>query len=118
MSTWEISFPPPTPPWSTNKTLHWAKRAILKKDWRGTTCIMARSLRNLPPCNVQVEIPFTTNARRDPHNYTGTVVKSIIDGLVDAGVWPDDTVGYVTVMDPICYKGDEVRIRLTERAEE
>jgi len=28
--------------------------------------------------------------RRDPHNYMPTV-KAIIDGLVDAGVWPDDT---------------------------
>jgi hypothetical protein len=41
----------------------------------------------------------TDRRRRDPHNYFATV-KPIIDGLVDAGLWPDDTPAWVTTTEP------------------
>lgn len=53
------------------------------------------------PIAVQVTLPFRSGRRRDPHNYTGTVVKAIVDGLKDAGLVPDDTPEWVTVLDPI-----------------
>jgi hypothetical protein len=49
---------------------------------------------------VCVTIGFHTNRRRDPHNYVGTIVKSIIDGLVMADVWPDDNPEWVVVVEP------------------
>ncbi len=49
----------------------------------------------LPPSVVQIDIPFTQNRRRDPHNYCGTVLKAIIDGLVEINYWPDDTPEWV-----------------------
>jgi hypothetical protein len=52
------------------------------------------------PCIVQVHIGFRQHRRRDPHNYVGTIVKSIVDGLVLAGVWPDDTPEWVQVAEP------------------
>lgn len=64
------------------------------------------------PCDVQVVLGFHTNRRRDPHNYIGTVVKSLIDGLVLAGVWPDDNPEYVTVLEPQC----KVHTGMTGRA--
>lgn len=54
------------------------------------------------PCQVRVVIQFRTNHKRDPHNYVGTVVKSIIDGLVLANVWPDDNSMWVEVLEPQC----------------
>lgn len=37
--------------------------------------------------------------RRDPHNYFPTV-KPVVDGLIDAGLWPDDTPEWVTTTEP------------------
>ena len=47
------------------------------------------------PAEVHVTIPFPVHRRRDPINYARTV-KAIVDGLVRAGAWPDDTPDYVT----------------------
>lgn len=116
-----IRFRPPCPPWSENKTLHWAQRSRMKRMWRETARdygALARGRVYRAPefgVNVQVTIPFTRGGRRDPHNYTGTVVKSIIDGLTDAGYWPDDGATWVTVLDPILVVGDEVIVTLTSR---
>jgi len=50
-----------------------------------------------------VEIPFPQRRIRDPHNYCGTVVKAVIDGLVMGGAWPDDTPEYVGHLEPSLY---------------
>lgn len=60
------------------------------------------------PCLVVVELGFHTNRRRDPHNYIGTVCKSLIDGLVLAGLWPDDNPEWITVREPILTVHDRV----------
>ena len=44
---------------------------------------------SLERARLVVEIAFPDRRRRDPHNYMATV-KPIVDGLVDAGVLPDD----------------------------
>jgi hypothetical protein len=53
------------------------------------------------PCTVTVHLGFHTNRRRDPHNYVGTVCKWIVDGLVMAGLWPDDNPEYVSLAEPV-----------------
>lgn len=53
------------------------------------------------PCEVTVQLGFYEHRARDPHNYVGTVVKSIVDGLVIADVWPDDTPEWVKVNEPV-----------------
>lgn len=53
------------------------------------------------PLIVVATLSFRTNQRRDPHNYTGTVVKAMVDGLTLAGLIPDDTAEFVSVLDPI-----------------
>ncbi len=55
----------------------------------------------LPACNVCVELQFRMRRTRDPHNYIGTIVKSIIDGLIYAHAWPDDNPAYITILEPI-----------------
>jgi len=62
---------------------------------------------------IKMGLPFAHRRRRDPHNYIGTVVKWTIDGLVQAGVWPDDTAEYVKVTDPVLLVGSTlVAVRL------
>lgn len=79
--------------------------------------------RAMPPCDVYVSLPVPGNYHRDPHNYEVTA-KPIVDGLVMAGVWADDTPEYVN-MKPIALRpvspGEwlkhKVIIRLVSRGE-
>lgn len=120
----KITFPPPGKPWSTNKdrNLHPQERAGRIAEWKGVTkaayvgwCGRRRVRRALNPALVRVHIPFSVNRRRDPHNYCGTVVKAIIDGLVLAGAWEDDTPEFVEHLAPVLYKGDEVIVELFQK---
>jgi len=87
---------------SLNDRLHWAQKATLNRMWRkaahgaavmAQTPVHGRSL-------VNVSLPVrNVNQRRDAHNFIATV-KPIIDGLVDAGVWPDDNGRYVVTDEP------------------
>lgn len=106
----------PAPPLSMNecKGKHWKLIADLLDPWRDTTAWLAKPKRRQVhafiaehgfPVKVQVTIPFGVERRRDPHNYVGTVVKSVVDGLVIARWFPDDTAAYVTVLDPLLVVG-------------
>lgn len=118
----EIAFSRPAAPWSINERLSYRARARLTREWRGMTKIHALSWRNTHrsewnrhkdrPALVCVTLPFDSTRRRDPHNYTSTVVKAVIDGLVDAGLWPDDTPQWVTVADPVIAVGHTVSVRI------
>jgi crossover junction endodeoxyribonuclease RusA len=115
----EIRYPTPGRIWSTNddRTMHWAVRSRLVREWRDTTAIIARMQKVQPqgPSIVTIDLRFSRNGRRDPMNYVGTCLKAAIDGLVDAGVWPDDTPDWVEIRQPNLIIGgpDEVVIRIT-----
>lgn len=99
----DLTFPRPTQPLSINRVKHWAQRRRLCQPWRDATFALAHNRRDgwgATPVTVQVVIPFDKPARRDAHNYTGTVVKAVVDGLVLARIVPDDTPEWVTVLDP------------------
>lgn len=121
-----LEFRPPGRPVSMNdiQSKHWSVRRRVLEPWRDAAWASAKMARAelLPesngffrPSRVRVWLPFANNRRRDPHNYTSTVVKAIIDGLVLAKVWPDDTAEWVEVMDPTLYQGTEVRVLLLPR---
>lgn len=63
-------------------------------------------------CRVHVTIAFPQKRRRDPHNYTGTIVKAAIDQLVAMDVWPDDTPEWVVTTEPVLVVGGDCVIRL------
>lgn len=116
----ELRFVPPTRPWSTNdeRRQHWAVRARLVKAWRETAAWTATAARPGPlgPSIVHVSIPFGRGGRRDPMNYVGTIVKAVIDGLVDAGCWPDDTPEWVEIRQPALeVGGTDVIITISPR---
>ena len=114
----EISFPPPAAVWSTNDgyRMHHMARARRVKFWRTTARLYAAQLGAQPPSVVKVTIPFSRRGRRDPMNYVGTVVKAVIDGLVDAELWPDDTPDYVQIVQPVLEVGELVKIELSPMA--
>ena len=111
----DLAFIAPTRPLSVNEGGHWAAKRRRLKPWQDAAWVTARNylvkasrtprapmgFSGPEPITVQVVLPFKTTQRRDPHNYTGTVVKAVVDGLVRAGLVPDDTAEWVTVLDPI-----------------
>lgn len=99
--------PAPAKPLSLNEMngMHWADRRRRTEPWKALAIVMARqaglpALIGAAPCTVTVTIPVRGMYRRDPHNYV-PVVKAVVDGLVRAGVWPDDIPEYVTVNEPV-----------------
>lgn len=109
-----ITFPPPAKLLSANDRDHWRKRAQLVRAWRQHTFLLVAAL-NLgpqPPSVVHLTLPVRDRRRRDPMNYYPTL-KAVVDGLVDAGCWPDDTPDYVRTVEPVLDPdADVVMIRL------
>jgi Holliday junction resolvase RusA-like endonuclease len=68
-----------------------------------------------PPSHIEVELPFDrSSSNRDPSNFF-PAVKAIVDGLVDAGLWADDTADYVSISEPVLKKGGQVVVRIVDR---
>lgn len=113
-----LEFPAPARTPSINQVNgeHWARYYEDKKAWQGVAKLSLRLDASiglpLSPSKVTVTIPFKQNRRRDPHNYVGTVVKWIIDGLVYACAWPDDTPEWVTVIEPVLVKDSELMVKV------
>jgi hypothetical protein len=125
----ELNFIAPTRPLSINESnrLHWASRKRRLDPWR--LCVRAAYNSASPkaivavkdkPIEIAVTISFPRAGRRDAHNYTGTVVKTIVDELVRCGLVPDDTPDWVTVKDPaiLLDKSEKVSIVVTARTNE
>jgi Holliday junction resolvase RusA-like endonuclease len=120
-----LKFPAPAVPRSVNDEPRSVRARIArtheKQAWRDrayyATCATVRSKpdRARGPSEVRVTIPFATSRRRDPHNYTTTVVKPIIDGMRLAGVWPDDNADWVEVRDSRLVVGGPVIVTVTPR---
>ena len=117
-----LTFPAPAEPVSVNDTKgrHWAAVSARTDPWRDLAHVVSRQglagyarAREVWPAQaitVQVDLPFRTRRRRDPHNYTGTVVKAVVDGLVRGGVIPDDTPEWATILEPtISIQPDKTR---------
>lgn len=107
-----ITFPRPTKALlSMNDRHHWARKAKDVRSWRDAASIAARgfawaytkrgiALKEFKPSMVVITLDVPDKRRRDPANFF-PCVKAIVDGLVDAGWWPDDTPEYVTVCEPV-----------------
>ena len=106
-----IEFRTPSRMLSSNERVHFMSKARITKSWRDAACYAAiaatpgQRARALPPCRVRVSLPVPDRRRRDPSNYVGTVVKALVDGLVDAGLWQDDTPDFVEIVQPLLIVG-------------
>lgn len=101
-----VSFERPTQLMSMNDRIHWSVDRRRARAWRQATGWAAidqlgttPAARRKGPSIVTVTLPVHSDRDRDPHNFFKTV-KHVIDGLVDAGLWPDDTPEWVTTTEP------------------
>lgn len=104
-----------------NQRKHWTWTSKRKRAWREAAYYTALQWQGSPSNRllegthlVSFRFPMATNRRRDPHNYYPTI-KPIIDGLTDAGLWPDDTSEYVATMEPVFTSKDEPVIVLIRK---
>jgi crossover junction endodeoxyribonuclease RusA len=102
----KISVPVPSCGYMTmNLRDHWRTKAAKTKAWREATCggtlwgAYADLSHHTPPAELHFEMEVPDKRRRDPHNYYPTI-KAIVDGLVDAQLWPDDTPEWVHTNEP------------------
>lgn len=105
---------------SMNDREHWRPRAGKVKAWRRAAYHAATALAAPTPADIHMRFDVTDRRRRDPHNLYPTV-KALIDGMVDAGLWPDDTPEWITTHEPtfrVVPRGTPlaVLVTLTERA--
>lgn len=91
---WRVEIPLPIRlrPWlSSNDRDHWGRRKTLSNHYRKWACQEAQRV-GFPLLDkvwIDASLAFGDRRRRDAHNYMPTI-KACIDGLVDAGVIPDD----------------------------
>lgn len=76
--------------WTANDRLHWAQRAKRTRWVRQAAAVAARGARTRRRADIHAYVSYPRNNRADPSNVAATVLKAAIDGLVDAGVLPDD----------------------------
>ena len=87
---------PDLPTWNANSRGHWSQRAEQVAAWR-LVAMQAAKAAAIPSLDVVfVELTMTPSdrRRRDPDNLAGAL-KPVLDGLVDAGVIPDDSYQHV-----------------------
>lgn len=92
----------PAPYLNANDREHWAPRARKVRAWRNAAAAEGRRYTiaaHGAPYDVFVCLDVPDQRRRDPANYA-PVVKCLVDGLTDAGWWPDDTPEYVRTHEP------------------
>ena len=117
-----FGFRAPGPYMSMNDRDHWSVKARKVKAWRTVAAQHARQVAYFAPnpADVHFTLDVTDLRKRDPHNVFPTI-KACLDGMVDAGCWPDDDARYVTTHEPtfrVVPRGQAkcVTITLTERA--
>lgn len=106
MTATVVRFDRPDKLMSMNDRPHWSVQRRQAKTWRRAAAWAAITQLGTSPdarmrgaSIVSITLPVQGAHKRDPHNYFPTV-KHIIDGLVDAGIWPDDTPEWVTTIEP------------------
>lgn len=80
---------------TANDKPHWARKAALTKQLRRWGYLLAREGQgvarlHLTRARVEFEFAYPDRRRRDRHNLAPTV-KALMDGLIDAGLLPDDS---------------------------
>jgi len=105
--SWLIRFDWERPPLTANQRLHWSKKAQLTKRIRKVAALEAANA-NIPAlgqCRVQLVWMVLDSRRRDVDNVVPTL-KAMCDGLVDAGIVPDDTPDYMQKLMPVIHRVD------------
>ena len=91
-----IVLPFRKPPLTANDRMHWAQKSALTRQIRETAYVCARQAKVPPQGRTAVlTVWFPPDKRRRDAGSLTLTAKAAIDGLVDAGVWPDDDPSHV-----------------------
>ncbi|MFI8792626.1 hypothetical protein [Streptomyces sp. NPDC055105] len=100
--TWRLELPVNTQLINANQNIHYRRKAELIKALRNTAWATARQhkLPALQRAHIYYVIhPDTKTRRRDPGNWSPSA-KAAVDGIVDAGILPDDNRDHLLGPDP------------------
>lgn len=102
-----VALPAGLPLLNANERLHWRKKNDRTQAIADAAIVMARKAKIPTLDKVTITVVYHPNAKRrlDPHNWYPTV-KAAIDGIVRAGVLPDDDHTHLLGVDIIL--GDPV----------
>ncbi|QGJ92715.1 RusA-like resolvase [Microbacterium phage Megan] len=89
-----------SPPLTENQRLNRWERARRVRDVRATTALWGRRIRGARRVEVILTWVVADARKRDEDNVVPTL-KALCDGLVDAGVVPDDTPRYMVKRMPV-----------------
>lgn len=103
--THRINLPWTTPPLSANQRMHWARKASTTRGLRQAGALLARNAPRTDRLIVTLHWRPKDRRRRDRHNLYPTV-KALVDGLVDAGIVPDDDTEHVSTPEPVIHQPD------------
>ncbi len=98
---------------------HWSQRAKITKQWREAFWLLAKEAKVPRLQWIEIEVEQICRDRRMPDAVSGCLgaYKAGQDGIVDAGVIPNDTGEYVkkvTFLAPRTVKGqDSLTLRIT-----
>lgn len=98
-------------PWTINKDRNWHphQRAKVIKEWREAFTILAYEAKVPKLSYITVDIqPVLADNRLQDTGACVTAAKAAIDGIVDAGVIPDDNpnhLGWLKFYPPVVEKG-------------
>lgn len=95
--SWSVALPAGLPLLNANRRQHHMAKARLTRAIRDVAHMLARSDRvpALERAHIVCEYRPPDRRRRDVHNLFPSA-KAAVDGLVDAGVLPDDSDEYLT----------------------
>lgn len=106
---------------SANQRLHWAPKAKRTRELRALGYAHAGSTGPFKVAHVAAFIGYPRNGKADPSNAAPTV-KALIDGITDAGVFPDDDsthlIGPTYLRDPKPPVPGAYRVRLVITSQE
>ncbi|WP_052424104.1 hypothetical protein [Nonomuraea candida] len=93
---YKIELPAGTKLLNANDRLHWRRQQPIKKNLRETACWLARAAKVPAMKRARMVGVFEppNKRRRDPANWAPSW-KAVVDGVVDAGVLPDDNSKYL-----------------------
>lgn len=94
--TWTVALPVGFPLLNANQRQHWRTKAKITRNIRIAAMFCAKNVRvpALARAQIVAEYRPPNRRRRDVHNLYPSA-KAAVDGLVDAGVLPDDSDAYL-----------------------
>ena len=101
-----INLPWTQPPLTANQRMHWAKKASVTREVRQTTRVLAHGAPRADRLVVTLHYRPRQRRVRDRHNLWPTV-KACVDGLVDAGIVPNDDSEHLSAPEPVIHPPGE-----------